>query len=387
MAVRTLSRHVTEWVGRLGRVWVEGQVAQLNRRPGMRTVYLTVRDSSTDVSISDSGDARVVDAAPLPVTEGSRVVLHVKPEVWVKKTQLQFTAYEIRPVGIGELLLQLERRRQQLAAEGLFDADRKRALPFLPRLVGLVTGRAGAALHDVVETGQRRWPGVRFSIREVAVQGHSAAAECSAAVRALDADPEVDVIIIARGGGSVEDLLPFSDELLLRTVAAALTPVVSAIGHEPDSPLLDLVADLRAATPTDAARRVVPDLAEELHRLAQLRSRLATSARNRLEREATTVAHLRQRLGHPTAQVDLRQEDLGRWAERLHRAPALLLDRLAADLAGAAAGVRTLSPQGVLDRGYAVVQDADGSIVRSPVSPGVRLRIRLAQGELRATAD
>ncbi|GAA3086403.1 hypothetical protein GCM10020254_33520 [Streptomyces goshikiensis] len=266
-------------------MWVEGQITQLSRRPGAGVVFLTLRDPSHDISLSVTCFRQVYDEVADAVTEGARVVVLAKPEWYAPRGQLSLRATEIRPVGIGELLARLERLKRSLASEGLFALDRKKPLPFLPQLIGLVVGRASAAERDVLENARRRWPAVRFEVRNVAVQGVHAAAQVIRAVQELDALPEVDVIIVARGGGSVEDLLPFSDEEVVRTVAAARTPVVSAIGHEPDSPLLDLVADLRASTPTDAAKKVVPDVNEELERVRQLQGRGLRAVRGLLDRE------------------------------------------------------------------------------------------------------
>src|SRR5438128_443755 len=271
LPVRTVARTIAEWVARLGRVWVEGQVTQLNARPG--TVFLTLRDPVADVSLTVTCSRQVYDAVVPRLSEGDRVVVLGQPGVHLLRGSLQLQALEIRPVGIGELLARIERLKGVLRAEGLFDVERKKPLPFLPRTVGLITGRASAAERDVVENARRRWPAVRIALREVAVQGPLAVTEVMDALRALERDPHVDVIVIARGGGSLEDLLPFSDEALCRAVSACFTPVVSAIGHEQDTPLLDLVADLRASTPTDAAKRVVPDVAEQLALVTQLRDR------------------------------------------------------------------------------------------------------------------
>ncbi|NUS51816.1 MAG: exodeoxyribonuclease VII large subunit, partial [Nocardioidaceae bacterium] len=271
--VRQIANAISGWVDRLGAVWVEGQVAQFNRRQGMNTVFLTLRDPVADISISVTCSRQVFDSLNPPMVEGASVVVHAKPSFYANRGTLSLYAREIRMVGLGELLARIERRRQLLAAEGLFAAERKRRLPFLPGTVGLVTAPNSAAERDVLENARRRWPAVRFATRYAAMQGQSSAAEVIAAVGRLDKDPEVDVIVVARGGGSVEDLLPFSDEGLLRAVFATGTPVVSAIGHEQDGPLLDLVADVRASTPTDAAKLVVPDVAEELLRIGDLRRR------------------------------------------------------------------------------------------------------------------
>src|SRR5918998_2272674 len=295
--VRTVARKVAEWIGRLGEVWVEGQVAQLSRRGGAATVFLTLRDPAADLSVPVTCAREVADRPGLELTEGARVVVRARPDYYIARGSFSLRATEIRAVGLGELLARIERTRQLLAAEGLFDAVRKKPLPFAPRVVGLVTGRESAAERDVLVTARRRWPAVRFTVHHCAVQGINAASSVIDGLRRLDADPEVEVIVLARGGGSVEDLLPFSDEGLVRAVAAARTPVVSAIGHEPDSPLLDLVADLRASTPTDAAKLVVPDVGEESHRVQQLRDRSRHLLGTTLRHELTQLAGLRARPG------------------------------------------------------------------------------------------
>lgn len=285
LPVGEVSRLIGGWIDRLGAVWVEGQITQLSRRPGAGVVFLTLRDPSHDISVSVTCFRQVFDRIADVVTEGARVVVLAKPEWYAPRGQLSLRATEIRPVGIGELLVRLELLKKSLAAEGLFALDRKKPLPFLPQLIGLVCGRASAAERDVLENARRRWPAVRFEVRNTAVQGVHAVNQVVQAVKELDDLPDVDVIIVARGGGSVEDLLPFSDEQLIRTVAECRTPVVSAIGHEPDSPLLDLVADLRASTPTDAAKKVVPDVGEELDRVQQLRDRALRTVQGLLDRE------------------------------------------------------------------------------------------------------
>ncbi len=269
--VRTILRLTGEWISRLGRVWVEGQIAELTRRGG--TVFLTLRDPVAAVSVRVICPRTVLDATDPPPGEGARVVVWAKPDFNTNRGAFSLNALEIRAVGIGELLARLERLRRALAAEGLFAPDRKRPLPFLPGTIGLICGRDSAAERDVLRNSARRWPAVQFRVEQVAVQGPYAVPEVVDALHRLDADPDVAVIIIARGGGSIEDLLPFSDETLIRAVADVRTPVVSAIGHEQDSPLLDLVADVRASTPTDAARRVVPEVAEQLALIGQLRGR------------------------------------------------------------------------------------------------------------------
>jgi len=387
--VRTVLRLVGEWIGRLGRVWVEGQIAELSRRGG--TVYLTLRDPVAVVSVRVICPRQVFDAAEPAPAEGARVVVWAKPDFNMTRGSFALNALELRAVGIGELLARMERLRRSLAAEGLFAAERKRRPPFLPRLVGLICGRDSAAERDVLENASRRWPSVRFRVEEVAVQGPFAVAEITDALRALDADAEVDVIIIARGGGSIEDLLPFSDESLIRAVASSRTPVVSAIGHEQDVPLLDLVADVRASTPTDAARRVVPDISEQLAIIADLRTRARRQLAGRLDREAAWLADIRSRpvLANPVAEVDRRQEQVLALAERARRCLASSLDRAEADLSHTKARLIALSPAATLNRGYAIVQRADSTVVRSArdVTRAERLLIRLASDQINVTVS
>ncbi|WP_377269609.1 exodeoxyribonuclease VII large subunit [Peterkaempfera sp. SMS 1(5)a] len=382
--VAKVSTLIGGWVDRLGAVWVEGQITQLSRRPGAGVVFMTLRDPSEDVSITVTCFRSVFDPVADVVAEGARVVVHAKPEWYAARGTLSLRAAEIRPVGLGELLARLEQLKRRLAGEGLFAADRKRPLPFLPQCVGLVTGRASAAERDVLENARHRWPAVRFEVRNVAVQGTSAVAQVVAAVRELDEHPEVDVIIVARGGGSVEDLLPFSDEQLVRTVAAARTPVVSAIGHEPDQPLLDFVADLRASTPTDAAKRVVPDVGEELARISQLRDRARHAVRSRVEREQAGLAATLSRpvLAAPLRMVDDRAAEAVALLGRARRCLGHQLDRASSDLEHTLARVLALSPAATLQRGYAVLQRPDGSVVRSAaeVSAGDALHARVAEG-------
>ena len=390
-AVRSIARAVEDWVARLGSIWVEGQIAQLSRRPGMSTVFLTLRDTEADVSISVTAPTRLVDSSTPPLAEGQRVIVHAKAEYFVQRGSLSFRATEIRPVGIGELLAQLESRKNLLAAEGLFDESRKKALPFLPRIIGLICGRNSDAERDVVENARRRWPGAVFEIREVAVQGVRAVSEVTAALTDLDAITDVDVIIITRGGGSVEDLLPFSDEGLLRAVSRAKTPVVSAIGHEKDSPLLDLVADVRASTPTDAARKVVPDMAEQRRLVADLRTRADRAMRQRIEQNISWLDALRARpvLADPNVLLDVPQQRVEQLRDRSRRCLSHTLDRAQDEVVYSRAQVRSLSPAATLDRGYAVVRMADGSVVRDAqtVDVGATLRINVSSGEFSATRN
>ena len=326
----------------------------------------------------------------LPLERGARVVALIKPDFYVKTGRLSMQTRDIRPVGLGDLLARIERLRQALAAEGLFAAARKQRLPLLPGRIGLITGRNSDAMKDVMRNAALRWPAVEFEVREVAVQGVNAVAEVTRALASLDAMPEVDVIVIARGGGSMEDLLPFSHEDLIRAVAAAQTPVVSAIGHEADRPLLDEVADLRASTPTDAAKRIVPDVGEELHRIAAARAQLRRIMELMLSRETDRLAHIRTRpvLSAPETMLASRAEDVARLRDRAFSAMRSEVRRDTDKISYLRAQVRSLSPQKTLDRGYAVVQLADGSVVRdaAAVQADAQLRIRVAAGELDAVA-
>jgi exodeoxyribonuclease VII large subunit len=386
--VRLLSMKIGEYVEKMSTLWVEGQVVQLNRRPGARTAYLTLRDPDVDMSLSVSISVNALDAMPGPLTEGARVVLQAKPAFWSQRGSLMLDARQIRPVGVGELLARLEYLKRHLAQEGLFDRDRKRPLPFLPRRVGLVCGRASAAERDVVENALRRWPATRFEVRQVAVQGATAVAEVTAALAELDAHPEVDVIVIARGGGGVEDLLPFSNETMVRAVAAARTPVVSAIGHDVDTPLLDLVADHRASTPTDAAKAVVPDAAAERAAVSAARERARRALAGRLHAERRRLVELRSRPVLTDKGVFVRSQRVVVEAlrARARRRVESQLHRARDHTEHLRAQVRTLSPQSTLDRGYAIVQQVDGSVVSDPaeLEVGELLRVRVARGDFAA---
>jgi len=380
--VRVVAQKIAEWINRLGEVWIEGQIAQLTRRPGMATQFLVLRDTDANISLNVTCARAVLGD---DVGEGSRVVLRARPDFYLERGTLSLRATDIRPVGLGELLARLEQLKRLLAAEGLFALDRKRPLPFLPGRIGLITGRASAAERDIVENARRRFAGVAFQIENVATQGPSAVNEVVAAVERLDADATIDVIVIARGGGSLEDLLPFSNESLIRAVAAARTPVVSAIGHETDSPLLDLVADLAASTPTDAARRIVPDVADERARVTELRGRARQSVRQRLRAESTLMAGLPERMGSAVrGRIGREVHDVDALRERARRRARTVVDAAASDLDHVRARVRALSPQATLDRGYAVVQRPDGVVVRDPDEATGRLRIRVAGGEFEA---
>ena len=359
--VRTVSRLLGEWIGRLGGIWIEGQVAQISRRPGLRTVWISLRDTDADMSLSVVAESTVIDVVAPPLAEGQRVIVYGRPEFYAGRGSLQIRAREIRPVGRGALLEELERLRALFQAEGLFAPERKRPLPFLPRRVGLISGRASAALRDVTVNARLRWPAVDFEIREVAVQGTASVPAIVDALVELDALPEVDVIVIARGGGSVEDLLPFSNERLVRAVVATRAPVVTAIGHEQDVPLVDLVADLRASTPTDAAKRIVPDMAEESERITQARARTRRAIERRITADTQEIARARM-------------------ASR--RAVQQRVDHGLVDLDHLRARLTALSPASTLERGYAVVRTPSGAVVRDPASlaAGETLDVRVALG-------
>jgi exodeoxyribonuclease VII large subunit len=385
--VRVVSEAIKEYVERLGPIWIEGEISELNERSG-GMAFMRLRDTSVDMSLSVMCYKNVL-AAVQPLPANARVVIHAKASWFTKNGSLTMSAKEIRQVGVGELLARLEALKGVLAAEGLFSADRKVALPKLPRKVGLICGRNTDAEKDVVENARRRWPAVEFEIREVAVQGAAAVVEVSAALRELEGMDEVDVIIITRGGGSFEDLLPFSDESLVRLAASCQTPIVSAIGHEKDSPLLDLVADYRASTPTDAAKRVVPDIEQEISDINKIRDRIYRRLLSSVEYELNQIAQLRNRpvMKDPSVMIKVRKDDLSALRDRSHRGFKALLDIEKKEIKGVIAHLRSLSPQSTMDRGYAVVQSDDGKIVRDAtmLKAGSVLRIRAAKGEAKAS--
>jgi len=390
--VRTVNTKIADWIHRLGQIWVEGQVTQINRRPGTRTAFLTLRDPAADISISVTCSPDLLARTEVPLTDGSQVVVLGRPSYFTGRGTVSLRVSDIRPVGVGELLLRIERLRQLLAAAGLFDPRLKRPLPFLPRSIGLISGRASAAQRDVVSVATDRWSAVRFDVREAPVQGPTAVARILTHLADLDAHPDIEVIIIARGGGSVEDLLPFSDEALLRAVSRCRTPVVSAIGHEPDNPLLDLVADLRAATPTDAAKRVVPDVEAELAGIDDLRRRSAQALRNWVRRETGVIEGLRRRpvLARPGVIVDQESANVAELVRALRRDVRRHVDTEDRRHEHLAARLSTLGPAQTLARGYAVVQRTDTDVTHvvntlDDLPVGAELRIRVADGAARAT--
>lgn len=387
--VRVVSEAIKDYIDRLGPIWIEGEISELNERSG-GMAFMRLRDTSADMSISVMCYKTVL-ASVQPLPANARVVIYAKPSWFTKNGSLTMSAKEIRQVGVGELLARLEALKEKLALEGLFSADRKIALPRLPHTVGLICGRNTDAEKDVVENARRRWPAVQFEIREVAVQGAAAVVEVSEALAELEANPDVEVIIITRGGGSFEDLLPFSDESLVRLAASCTTPIVSAIGHEKDSPLLDLVADYRASTPTDAAKRVVPDIAQEISDIEKIRDRMYRRLVSTIDYELNQIAQLRNRpvMKDPMVMVTSRRDEIKAFRDRSIRGFASLLEIEKKELKGVRAHLRSLSPQSTMDRGYSVVQLSDGSILRdaTKLKTGAVLRIRAAKGETSATVN
>ncbi len=392
--LRVLATNLATYLDKAPSLWVEGQLVEVKRRTGSRTAFATLRDTDADISMTAVVDVAMLDRAGRSVSDGARVVVLVQPTFYAKRGTLTLAVRQIRAVGVGELLLRIEQLKISLAAEGLFDAAAKRPLPFLPTCIGLVCGRGSAAEHDVVSNARERWPAVRFEIREVAVQGETAVTAVSAALAELDGLHDVDVIVVARGGGSMEDLLPFSSETLIRAVASCRTPVVSAIGHEVDSPLLDLVADVRASTPTDAARRIVPDVADELARIRAGRDRARSALRRQLDMRARQLHDLRSRpvLGDPRGRL-VGLIDVTR--ENRHRLAATLKRRCRTDqtqVGHVVSHLRSLAPVATLARGYAIVRTTDGAhdphaasagdVVRDPAqaAPGATLAVTVARG-------
>ena len=387
--LRAIVNATKNWVERLGEVWVEGQLIEIKRRSGV-TQFLTMRDTLAEVSVRISTSSLVLDAAG-PLSEGTVVAALVRPTLWTKSGDLTFQCSELRPSGEGRLLAAIEQRKRMLQAEGLFNPALKKRLPFLPRRIGLVTGAQSAAERDVLENIGRRWPAAAVDVRHALVQGPQAVEQLIGAIRALDASPQVDVIIIARGGGSLEDLLPFSDEALVRAVFACRTPVVSAIGHETDTPILDLVADLRASTPTDAAKRVVPDAAAEAELVRSALARVRAGIGGRIDSEQRRLAELRSRpvLREPGAFLAGHDERLRTTRDRLARAIQGRLREERLGLDHTLQRVRALSPQATLQRGYAILADEQGRTVDRVAATGLgaSLTARLADGRLRLTVS
>ncbi|ATA27932.1 exodeoxyribonuclease VII large subunit [Mycobacterium lepraemurium] len=392
--VRAVAIRVAGWIDRLGTVWVEGQLAQVSLRPDSKTVFMVLRDPAADMSLTVTCPCDLVLNAPVKLAEGTQVVVCGKPSFYTGRGTFSLRLSEIRAVGVGELLARIERLRRLLDAEGLFDPRLKRPIPFLPNMIGLITGRASAAGRDVKSVAAGRWPAVRFAVRNTAVQGPNAVAQIVEALHELDRDPEVDVIVLARGGGGVEDLLPFSDETLCRAIAACRTPVISAVGHEPDNPLCDLVADVRAATPTDAAKKVVPDTAAEQRLIDELRQRSAQALRNWVSREQRALAQIRSRpvLAEPLRALTTRAEEVHRAWSAIRRDVTRLTAAETERIGHLRARLATLGPAATLARGYAVVQTVGAGgphVLRSvgDAPAGTRLRVRVADGAVAALSE
>ncbi len=391
LSVSKVSQDIKDWIAKLGQVWVEGQVTQIRIRSGFQKTFITLRDVNEDYSIAITCPSNMIKALMPDINDGDRVVVFGRPNFYANRGTLSLEITDIRPVGLGELLARIEVLKKMFTAEGLFDADRKVALPFLPQNIGLITGKESAAERDILENTTKRWPGVRFTVKNTAVQGPTTVAEVIKALAELQADPTVDVIVIARGGGSVEDLLPFSDETLIRAVADCRIPVVSAIGHEPDSPLLDLVADVRASTPTDAASKIVPDFNQELAGLTKAREIARRVITQWLVRERDRLASLRARpvLAMPDGFLSVRRDELhnNRRRIRVHITNELLY--ASAQLRSNQDKVRLLSPASTLDRGYAIVQRSDQSIVRGvdQLNPDDIVNVRVSSGSFSAIVN
>ncbi len=384
--VSQLSKSLKDWIEKLGRVWVEGELQQLQLRGS--NVFGSLRDLDVENSIEiHAFDASSADIE-VGLNQGDRVVALLQPQFWAKNGKLTMRVLKMHKVGLGELLERIEKLRQQLIAEGLTAPERKKPLPFLPGKIGLITGAKSDAEKDILQNARLRWPEVQFEVINTLVQGDKAPAEIIMAMQQLDQMPDVEIIIIARGGGSFQDLLPFSDERLVRAAAALSKPVVSAIGHENDSPLLDLVADLRASTPTDAAKRVVPDVVEERKGLAQMRDRLAFRVASYIDSQLQLIESITSRpvLKSPYGFVEYQEEQVGQLARRLTEILSFRVDRAESENTQLTARVRSLSPQLTMERGYAVVTGADGKQATS-VKKGQQLRIQTAKQEISATAD
>ena len=388
-SVAAFNHGVAQYLGRLPTVWVEGEVTELRRHDRWATVFFTLKDPADGSCLGVTMPRGQFDGLRLELVDGERVHVYGRPELFEKRGDFKLRALTIERFGIGAHLAALERLKTKLAAEGLFAAGRKRPLPFLPRCIGLVTGNDAAAKRDVLTTIQTRFPAANVLVAERYVQGPRAALEIVEALSALSDREDVDVIILTRGGGSFEDLLPFSDERLVRAVAACRVPIVSAVGHEQDTPLCDLAADVRASTPTAAGKLVVPELSVVVAGLDRARASLARTVTHALQRNAQTLAHTRDRLrAAPRLAVERESRRIDQAHERLHRAPSLAVERKRAALESSAGKLRVLSPMKTLERGYAIVR-TESRVVRSAadVAPGVRVEVALAEGGFGARVE
>ena len=365
--VSAFNRGVASWVARLPSIWIEGEVTEFRRRQGWQSVFFTLKDSTDGACLSVSMPRGRFDGLRLDLADGMTVHVYGRPELYEARGVFQLRALSIEPLGLGAVLAGLERLKRKLATEGLFAPERKRPLPVLPRRIGVLTGNEAAAKRDFVTAVQTRFPAANLLVAQTYVQGQAAPAAIAATLQTLAREPEVDVIVLTRGGGSFEDLLPFSDERVIRAVAECDVPIVSAVGHEQDSPLCDHAADVRASTPTAAARLVVPDERELRERLDTVRAALARGAGAALERARSSLTRDR---------------------ERLDRAPALLVERKRAGLEGLAGRLRALSPRKTLARGYAIVRTDNGIVYSSTeLESGSRVDVELAEGEFGARVE
>jgi exodeoxyribonuclease VII large subunit len=385
--VSELSEKLANYIKRLGTVWIEGELT----KPSVRgtTFFAELRDLREDMAVGIHSFSSA--SFPKDLANGDRVAVLVKPEFWKKSGKMSMQIQDLRKVGLGELLERIQRLREKLTAEGLTDPARKQPIPFLPNCVGLITGKDSDAEKDVLQNAKLRWPDVKFRVINTKVQGDDAAPQIITAIQALDADPEVDVIIIARGGGAFGDLLVFSDEKVVRAAANAKTPIISAIGHEADRPVLDDVADVRASTPTDAAKKVVPDVAEERRHLDQMLGRAFNRIANYVGAQLDLLAQLRTRpaLANPYTFIEVHEQEIAELVDEARGAIDLLLEREGNKIDTLRKVAVSLSPQSTLDRGYSVVRDADGHVFTdaSKIKKGTKLKLRLAKGETTATAD
>lgn len=385
--VAQLSENLAAYIKRLGSIWIEGELTKPSNRGA--SFFAELRDLREEMVVAIHSFSTA--SFPKDLANGDRVAVLVKPDFWKKNGKISMQILDLRKVGLGELLERIQRLREKITAEGLTDPARKQPLPFLPNCVGLITGKDSDAEKDVLQNTKLRWPDVRFRVINTKVQGDDAATQIIAAIEKLDADPEVDVIIIARGGGSFGDLLVFSDEKVVRAAANAKTPIISAIGHEADRPLLDDVADFRASTPTDAAKRVVPDVAEERQRLDQMLGRAFTRIAHFVGAQLDLLAQLRSRpaLANPYTFIEVHEQEIAELIDGARGAIDLLLEREGNKVETLRKVAISLSPQSTLDRGYAVVRDAEGHVFTDPskIKKGTKLKLRLAKGETSATAD
>jgi len=389
-SVAAFNRGVAQWLGRLPSVWVEGEVTELRRHERWATVFFTLKDPNDGACAGVTMARGRFDALELDLVDGERVHVFGRPELFEQRGEFKLRALTIERFGLGAHLAALERLKARLAAEGLFAPARKRPLPLVPRRIGVVTGNDAAAKRDLVATIRARFPPASLLIAETYVQGPRAAAEIAAALADVGGRPGVDVVVLTRGGGSFEDLLPFSDERVVRAVAACPVPVVSAVGHEQDTPLCDLAADVRAATPTAAAELVVPLLGELQARLERARTSLARTVRGALKRDRDRLGRSLERLrAAPRRALERETLRLERTRERLRRAPALALERKRAILERHGAKLVALSPLRTLERGYAIVRTESGSVVASSaqVASGARVEVTLAEGGFGARVE